>query len=133
LRRWKLGPAYLATASTDQLVQLGRLTSLEHRRHVVDPTLLGLHEMITYGLRGLAAYTHHAEVLGYTDRQVGPMHAKGLRAQPAASTAPLSAALCDRCLVVVLTSGTHTRSRAHCATRHPPPTCSPTHPATLPT
>ena len=30
----------------DQLTQLGRMTSLEHRRHVVDPTLLGLHEMV---------------------------------------------------------------------------------------
>lgn len=67
---WRLTPAYLSSASTAQLVQLGRLTSLEHRRHVLDPTLLGLHEMITYGLRGLAAYTHHAEVLGYTDREV---------------------------------------------------------------
>lgn len=38
--------------------------SLEHRRHKIDPTILGLQEMLTYGLRGLAAYTHHAAMLG---------------------------------------------------------------------
>ncbi len=27
--------------------------------------------MINYGLRGLAAYSHHAEVLGEHDREVG--------------------------------------------------------------
>jgi hypothetical protein len=45
-------------------------TSLEHRRHQVEPTLLGLQEMLTYGLRGLCAYTHHAEVLGQRNPEV---------------------------------------------------------------
>ncbi|KAL4859420.1 Hydroxylamine reductase [Chlorella vulgaris] len=67
---WKLSQGYLATASIDQLTQLGKMTSLEHRRHIMDPTLMGLHEMITYGLRGLAAYSHHAEVLGHHDPEV---------------------------------------------------------------
>lgn len=67
---WKLNSGYLQGASKEQLVNLGKMTSLEHRRHVVDPTLLGLHEMITYGLRGLCAYTHHAEVLGQRDASV---------------------------------------------------------------
>ena len=44
-RSWKLNAGYLQSASTDQLTQLGKMTSLEHRRHVVDPTLLGLHEV----------------------------------------------------------------------------------------
>ena len=42
---WKLNSTYLSKASLDQLVALGKMTSLEHRRHVVDPTLLGLHEV----------------------------------------------------------------------------------------
>ncbi|GAB4824201.1 hypothetical protein N2152v2_011247 [Parachlorella kessleri] len=67
---WKLDQGYLATATNDQLVQLGKMTSLEHRRHKVDPTLLGLQEMLTYGLRGLCAYTHHAEVLGQRNADV---------------------------------------------------------------
>ncbi|EFN59446.1 hypothetical protein CHLNCDRAFT_29581 [Chlorella variabilis] len=73
---WKLNQSYLAAASMDQLTQLGKMTSLEHRRHVVDPTLLGLHEMITYGLRGLAAYSHHAEVLGHRDPEVDEFMAR---------------------------------------------------------
>jgi hypothetical protein len=43
-RSWKLNAGYLQGASKEQLVNLGKMTSLEHRRHVVDPTLLGLHE-----------------------------------------------------------------------------------------
>lgn len=30
-------------------------------------TLLGLHELLTYGLKGVAAYAHHAEMLGKID------------------------------------------------------------------
>ncbi len=36
-----------------------------HRRQLMGPdaaTLLGLHELLAYGLRGVAAYAHHAEV-----------------------------------------------------------------------
>eukprot|EP00887_Chlorella_sp_A99_P004561 scaffold84.g4561.t1 len=61
---WRLSQAFLAGASMEELVALGQATSLEHRRHKVEPTVLGLQEMLTYGLRGLAAYAHHAEALG---------------------------------------------------------------------
>ncbi|PSC68490.1 hydroxylamine reductase [Micractinium conductrix] len=60
----------LAPLPTEQLVHVGKEASLEHRRHLLDPTLLGLHETINYGLRGLAAYSHHAEVLGHRDADV---------------------------------------------------------------
>lgn len=49
---------------------LAAQTSLEHRRHKVEPTVLGLQEMLAYGLRGLCAYTHHAEVLGQRAKEV---------------------------------------------------------------
>lgn len=55
--RWRLDAGYLAGASMAQLVTLGQMTSLEHRRHKLEPTLLGLQELLTYGLRGLCAYT----------------------------------------------------------------------------
>ncbi|KAL4431026.1 hypothetical protein ABPG75_006282 [Micractinium tetrahymenae] len=67
---WHINASFLEGASMGQLVEMGKSVSLEHRRHTMDPTLLGLHEMITYGLRGLAAYSHHAEVLGEHDREV---------------------------------------------------------------
>jgi hydroxylamine reductase len=33
-------------------------------------TLLGLHELLAYGLRGVAAYAHHAEMLGQVDPSI---------------------------------------------------------------
>jgi hydroxylamine reductase len=44
--------------------------SLLHRREVMSGdarVLLGLHELLTYGLKGVAAYAHHAEMLGKVD------------------------------------------------------------------
>jgi hypothetical protein len=44
--------------------------SLLHRREVMPGrarVLLGLHELLTYGLKGVAAYAHHAEVGGRVD------------------------------------------------------------------
>ncbi len=44
--------------------------SLLHRREVMGKeqrVLLGLHELLTYGLKGVAAYAHHAEMLGKVD------------------------------------------------------------------
>ena len=35
----------LAPLPTEQLVHVGKEASLEHRRHLLDPTLLGLHEV----------------------------------------------------------------------------------------
>jgi hydroxylamine reductase (hybrid-cluster protein) len=34
------------------------------------PTVTGLQELVTYGLKGVCAYLHHAEVLGKSDTQV---------------------------------------------------------------
>lgn len=43
--QWRLSDSYMASASEQQLRTLGQMVSLEHRRHLIDPTLLGLHEM----------------------------------------------------------------------------------------
>lgn len=40
--RWRLDQSFLTAASLPQLVALGQMTSLEHRRHKVEPTILGL-------------------------------------------------------------------------------------------
>lgn len=62
--RWEVAPDFFATSSDDALQALGGLASLEHRRHLIDRTVLGLQEMLVYGLRGMCAYAHHADVLG---------------------------------------------------------------------
>src|SRR5690606_36451781 len=36
----------------------------------VDPDLQSLRELLVYGLKGVGAYSHHAEVLGYEDEEV---------------------------------------------------------------
>ena len=133
-RSFRPSQAHLANASIEHLVDTGKKVSLEHRRHHVDPTLLGLHEvrgrgrgweltgrracarapaaacrdrapcaratalttlpyahashrrpptvprppqMICYGLRGLCAYAHHAEVVGQRDADVDAFVAEG--------------------------------------------------------
>jgi hypothetical protein len=52
----------------EELERLGDEVSLLHRKAVMgeggQATLLGLHELLTYGLKGVAAYAHHAEMLG---------------------------------------------------------------------
>eukprot|EP01024_Parvocaulis_polyphysoides_P026851 TRINITY_DN2442_c0_g1_i1.p1 TRINITY_DN2442_c0_g1~~TRINITY_DN2442_c0_g1_i1.p1 ORF type:complete len:419 (-),score=86.34 TRINITY_DN2442_c0_g1_i1:565-1821(-) len=35
----------------------------------MDPTILGLQELVTYGLKGACAYAHHAEMLGYIESE----------------------------------------------------------------
>lgn len=35
-----------------------------------NPTITGLQELVTYGLKGVCAYMHHAEVLGKSDAQI---------------------------------------------------------------
>lgn len=50
--------------------------SLLHRREVMRKehrVLLGLHELLTYGLKGVAAYAHHAEMLGKVDPALDDM------------------------------------------------------------
>lgn len=50
--------------------------SLLHRREVMRKehrVLLGLHELLTYGLKGVAAYAHHAEMLGKVDPDLDNM------------------------------------------------------------
>lgn len=60
--------------SVEDLIAVGRAVDLKHRMHEMQrlgvDTLLGLHELLNYGLKGLAAYSHHAEVLGHQDSDV---------------------------------------------------------------
>ena len=69
-----MNKGYLASASLDQLMQLGKMTSLEHRRHVVDPTLLGLHEVRAV-VRVVGGVGSLGLVMGWMGREGGrPPH-----------------------------------------------------------
>ncbi|HOV38195.1 MAG TPA: hydroxylamine reductase [Spirochaetales bacterium] len=45
-----------------------------------DPDLRSLREFTVYGLKGISAYTHHAEVLGYTDPNIWAFLVEALNA-----------------------------------------------------
>ena len=61
------GIAWTTEATTDELVQLGAASSIANRLGDRGADLTGLEELLTYGLKGTAAYADHAQVMGQTD------------------------------------------------------------------
>jgi hydroxylamine reductase len=65
------GPAAWAPSeSFEGMVDLGRGVGIPGRKAILGEDVLSLQELITYGLKGLAAYAYHAELLGQTDESV---------------------------------------------------------------
>ncbi len=64
------GITWTADTSTDELVQLGTASSIAKRFDTRGADLTGLEELLTYGLKGTAAYADHAQVMGQTDDSV---------------------------------------------------------------
>jgi hydroxylamine reductase len=52
----------------DALAAMGRQIGIERRIESLGATTAGLQELILYGLKGAAAYTDHAQILGKEDR-----------------------------------------------------------------
>ncbi|MEI8378269.1 MAG: hydroxylamine reductase [bacterium] len=53
--------------SLDDLLKKADEISIAKRKETEDADLLALEELLTYGLKGTAAYAHHALMLGYKD------------------------------------------------------------------
>ncbi|MGV8118995.1 MAG: hydroxylamine reductase [Candidatus Xenobiia bacterium LiM19] len=65
------GPALLIPADTiEGLVAQGTEIGIEKRRAASGPDITGLEELLTYGLKGMAAYADHAQILGQQDESV---------------------------------------------------------------
>jgi hydroxylamine reductase len=65
------GPAQWAPAGDlDALVAQGVQASIEKRMAANGPDVTGLQELILYGLKGMAAYADHAQLLGVEDDEV---------------------------------------------------------------
>ncbi|MFO8056524.1 MAG: hydroxylamine reductase, partial [bacterium] len=65
------GPAQWTPAGDrPALVKQGEEISIEKRKQNLGDDITGLQELITYGLKGVAAYADHAQILGQEDRQV---------------------------------------------------------------
>ncbi len=64
------GPAlWQCPESTEELLALGASLSILKRINT-NEDIAGLQELVTYGVKGLAAYAHHALLLGYKDDTV---------------------------------------------------------------
>jgi hydroxylamine reductase len=65
------GPAaWQPAADLDGLLAQGRQVSLVNRRTSLGDDVAGLQELILYGLKGVAAYADHAQILGQEDPEV---------------------------------------------------------------
>jgi hydroxylamine reductase len=74
------GPADLILEKTkEDLIKQGRQFGVKSEP-TIDPDLHGLHWLLTYGLKGVAAYTYHAHRLGKKDDNVFEFVQQGLAA-----------------------------------------------------
>ncbi|GFR45201.1 hypothetical protein Agub_g6595 [Astrephomene gubernaculifera] len=62
--------AAVALGGVGDMIEVGQQTGVTARQQVLGETLAGLQELLTYGLKGLCAYAHHAEALGHNDPAV---------------------------------------------------------------
>ena len=65
------GPAaWQPAADLDGLLEQGRQVGIQPRMAVQGPDVTGLKELLTYGVKGMAAYADHAQILGQEDDAV---------------------------------------------------------------
>lgn len=57
-------------ATLDGLIEQGELVGVRKRFDTLGADLTGLQELLIYGVKGIAAYAKHAQVLGQTDPEV---------------------------------------------------------------
>jgi len=73
------GPAAWEPAATiEDLVAQGHEIGLETRKAIIGDDVVGLQEIITYGLKGAAAYADHAHILGQESDEVYALFHQGL-------------------------------------------------------
>jgi len=65
------GPAgFVPADSLADLVDQGQAVSIGRRREELGDDITGLEELLTYGLKGMAAYAYHAQILGFEEEGV---------------------------------------------------------------
>jgi hydroxylamine reductase len=66
-----MGPAeWTGVKSAKQLLEFGLAIGIIERAKSTAADVVSLQEMLTYGVKGLAAYAHHAQLLGLVDAQI---------------------------------------------------------------
>lgn len=61
---------WVPAADQDGLIRQGEEATIELRLERYGPDVAGLQELLTYGLKGMAAYADHAQILGQEDDEV---------------------------------------------------------------
>ena len=67
------GPARFTISQTDDIdefIASNRVESIDERAKRLGADVVGLQELITYSLKGSAAYADHAQILGYQDDEI---------------------------------------------------------------
>ncbi len=65
------GPAVFVPAPTrDEMIRQAETIGIERRKEKLGEDITGLQELLTYGLKGMAAYADHAQILGKEDPAV---------------------------------------------------------------
>ena len=76
-----VGPAeWTSPDDVDAMLKQGEMISMLNKRGSGNEDIDSLKYMLLYGIKGMAAYAHHAEVLGKTDEEVYATVEKGLDA-----------------------------------------------------
>lgn len=114
------GPATWRPAETRLgLISTGEAVSLFGRRHAFGADISGLQELLTYGIKGIAAYADHAQILGHEADTVYDFLAEALsylaEGKPSVETL---LAMCLKCgevnlKVMELLDTAHTRTYGH--------------------
>lgn len=60
-------PWWTIAADTAKLVEMGKGVNFSKRLQDLGPDVTGLQELLTYGIKGTAAYADHAQILGQED------------------------------------------------------------------
>ncbi len=68
------------TTDIDELIRLGEENGIEQRTAVLGEDIVGIQELALYGLKGTAAYAHHAAALGHTDPEANAFFHRALSA-----------------------------------------------------
>lgn len=65
------GPAIFEPAEhIEELLKQASIASLKHNTKTTSDNIMGLRALILYGMKGVAAYTYHARVLGFQDDDI---------------------------------------------------------------
>lgn len=63
-------PEWAGSTKWGDLLELAAKIRITARDKEEDPALVGMEELLTYGLKGMAAYAHHAYLLGHWDERI---------------------------------------------------------------